>query len=228
MKINRNTINSDIKQEYAKMSKEFSEFDIGSFMIKQLNRLESQRTRLLEDLDGQIEMHDKLVIEKLIFDIEQKMIQFSSKISPKQDFIDEDQHKISEEKISHVTRNIIKNVGLDAVKMKQSDILFRIISNEKCEMSTANQIYDRMMDFGLKLCSDNYELEFNLLQFGYLRDFIKMDDHDEVFKVIQNESKIKVNEAIKREEFQKKYGNDAGWSDEVWDEFDKALEAMND
>lgn len=228
MRVNRNTINSDIKHEYEKMSKEFSEFNTGAFMIKQLNRLESQRTRLLEDLDSQIEMCDKLLIEKLVFDIEQKMIQFSSKIIPRQNSVDEKRTIISEEKISHVTRDVIKNVGLDAAKMIQKEILFRIISNEKCDMSMANQIYDKMSDLGLTLCTDDYGNSFNLLQFGYLRDFIKIDDkQDDVAKIIRNETTSRVNKSIKKEEFQKKYGHESQWSDEVWDEFDEAVDTMN-
>lgn len=228
MKINRNTINSDIKQLYEKMSKEFSEFDAGALIIKQLNRLESQRARLFENLEGQIEMHNKLVIEKLILDIDQKIIGFSSKMISNNDSCKVENKEISNEKIMDMTRYIIKNVGSNASKIEKDEILFRIIKKEKCNVSEANQIYSEMLELGLELCTTDHGFHKNLLQFAILRGFMSINDKDEVFRVVNEESKLRVIEAEKEMEFEEKYGPKDNWSDEIWDEFDKAVENATD
>lgn len=227
MKINRNTINSDIKQLYEKMSKEFSEFDAGALIIKQLNRLESQRARLFENSEGQIEMHDKLVIEKLIFDIDQKIIGFSSKMISNNDSFKVENKEISSEKIMDITRYIIKNVGSSASKIMRDEILFWIIKKEKCDVSEANQIYSKMSELGLELCTTGRGLH-NLMQFAILRGFMSISDKDEVFKVINAEAKLRRIEGEKEIEFEEKYGPKNNWSDEIWDEFDKAVEIAAD
>ena len=50
MKIKRNTINSDIKYLYSRLSKEWQENDTESWIMKQINRFEAQRSRLMECL----------------------------------------------------------------------------------------------------------------------------------------------------------------------------------
>lgn len=224
MKINRNTINSDIKQLYEKMSKEFSEFNAGALIIKQLNRLESQRARLFENSEGQIEMHDKLVIEKLIFDIDQKIIGFSSKMISDNDSFKVENKEISSEKIMDITRYIIKNVGLDASKIIKNETLFWIIKKEKCTVSEANRIYHEMLELGLELCTVDHGFRNNLVQFAILRGFMSINNKDEVFKVINDETRLRSIEEQKKIEFEEKYGTKVNWLDEVWDEFDKAVE----
>jgi len=80
MKVNRNTINSDIKFWYDEISNEWKDFDIKSWYIKQLERLESTRARLMEQLDAQEELKSRLGIEKMIFDIDCKISDMISKI----------------------------------------------------------------------------------------------------------------------------------------------------
>ncbi len=70
MKINRNTINSDIKYWYSKLATEWQSFDIEAWTLKQLNRLESQRSRLREELEKQKDLKSRLFVEKLILEID--------------------------------------------------------------------------------------------------------------------------------------------------------------
>jgi DNA-binding NarL/FixJ family response regulator len=51
MKVNRNTINNDIKFLYSKLKKNWDELDVESLIMKQILRMEDQRTRILEQLD---------------------------------------------------------------------------------------------------------------------------------------------------------------------------------
>ncbi len=79
MKVNRNTINSDINHWYSHLAKEWNSYDIDSWCMKQMHRMETQRTRLMEQLQ-QEDLHDKLAIEKMIFDIDTKITQTAIKI----------------------------------------------------------------------------------------------------------------------------------------------------
>ncbi len=80
MKVNRNTINSDIKFWYGEITNEWQDSDIKSWFLKQLERLESTRARLMEQLVIQEELKSKLGIEKMIFDIDCKISDMISKI----------------------------------------------------------------------------------------------------------------------------------------------------
>lgn len=79
MKVNRNTINSDIHYWYGILSKEWSSYDIDAWYMKQIHRLESQRTRLFKELEKTTETTVRLSIEKMILDIDIKMTNFVSK-----------------------------------------------------------------------------------------------------------------------------------------------------
>jgi len=75
MKINRNTINDDINQGYEQLSKDWNKYDIDSWLMRQILRFESQRSRLLQELEKQETTKEKLVIEKMIFQIDCQIAQ---------------------------------------------------------------------------------------------------------------------------------------------------------
>lgn len=79
LNVNRNTINKDIKEWYAKVSEELPEYN-ASLLLKQMYRLEMQQVRLLEELEKCTEIKDKFIIEKLLFGINSKMTSETSKI----------------------------------------------------------------------------------------------------------------------------------------------------
>lgn len=80
MKINRHTINGDISYWYSKLSKEWKDHDVDSWYMKQIHRLEIQRTRLIENLEKEPSIENKLAIEKVILDIDNKIIQGVARI----------------------------------------------------------------------------------------------------------------------------------------------------
>lgn len=80
MKINRNTVSIDINFWYSKLSKEWRSYDFDSFYMKQFYRLESQRARLLVELEKQVEMKDRMIIERFILDIDTKLISMATRI----------------------------------------------------------------------------------------------------------------------------------------------------
>lgn len=79
IEVNRNTINSDINYWYSRLTKEWDSYDLDSWCMKQIHRLESQRARLFKDLEKVEKISLKISIEKLILDIDTRMMTFISK-----------------------------------------------------------------------------------------------------------------------------------------------------
>lgn len=73
LEINRNTINVDIKFLYSKLNKNFNEMDTESLIMRQIFRIEDQRTRFLEQLDKAKSFESKIVLEKMIADNDNKL-----------------------------------------------------------------------------------------------------------------------------------------------------------
>jgi len=80
MKINRNTINGDISSWYAKITKNWRLVNPEVLVTKNITRLELQRTRLREELEKTKVLKDKLSIEKLIFELDSKILQTNLKL----------------------------------------------------------------------------------------------------------------------------------------------------
>lgn len=74
LNVNRNTVNSDISFWYSRLSKEWNRVDPHGWLMKQLNRLETQRARLLDELSKQTVLENKLAIERIIYDIDNRLI----------------------------------------------------------------------------------------------------------------------------------------------------------
>jgi len=75
IKVDRNTINNDLKILYNKAMKDYnSDMSYDDVINKQLVRLETQRERLLLDLCDSKEINNKITIERLIADIDFKII----------------------------------------------------------------------------------------------------------------------------------------------------------
>ncbi len=81
MKINRNTINDDIDFLYGTIVKNYDLVNSGTAVIKQLTKLEIQKTRIREQLDKTQNHSEKISIERLLFDIDSKIIYVRIKIS---------------------------------------------------------------------------------------------------------------------------------------------------
>ena len=69
MKINRNTINDDIKHLYSNIREEIRQ-DSEELILRQIGRLESQRTRIVKSI---IEEEYNIKNEKLLLDVDAKI-----------------------------------------------------------------------------------------------------------------------------------------------------------
>ena len=80
LKINRNTINSDVSFLYSELHNEMDTKSDNDWLNKQLLRLESQRTRLRKELDKDITLQETLQVEKLILDLDSRISSLVIKI----------------------------------------------------------------------------------------------------------------------------------------------------
>jgi predicted nucleic acid-binding Zn-ribbon protein len=81
MKINRNTVNADLQYWYSKAVKRFNIFNPEQAIILSLQRLEIQRTRLREQLDKVTDNTEQIQLERLIYDVDCKILQTHHKLS---------------------------------------------------------------------------------------------------------------------------------------------------
>jgi predicted DNA-binding protein YlxM (UPF0122 family) len=70
MKVNRNTVNQDIKVLYEKMSQDIDGDGFNGYFTKQVVRLETQRSRLMAYLSETQDLDQKLGVERQIADLD--------------------------------------------------------------------------------------------------------------------------------------------------------------
>jgi len=78
--VSRNTINSDIQYLYSTIQKDDDDTSIDDLFNKQHLRFELQRNRLMKTLENKNSLQENLQLEKLIFDIDSKLISTYLKI----------------------------------------------------------------------------------------------------------------------------------------------------
>jgi len=180
LKVNRNTINTDINFWYSQLSKHWQENDISCWIMKQIHRFEMQRSRLYEELDKQETLDDKIVIEKLIFDIDNKITQITTKLAHNYSKpvlpIDE----VNEDDIKDFARTIVKkrNFVFKSCIFSEEDILYEVIKIKKCDLNLADGFFEKMKDLGLRLCEmDDYDyIAYNLLKFCAMRGYVAKEE----------------------------------------------------
>ncbi len=76
MKVNRNTINNDIKQLYLTLETNWEKTTSVSLLQNHIESVLAQKRRLREALDNTEKFSEKLAIEKMILQVESKINQF--------------------------------------------------------------------------------------------------------------------------------------------------------
>ncbi len=76
IKVNRNTINSDIKQLYLTLESNWEQTTSVSLLQNHIESVLAQKRRLREALDNTEKFSEKMAIEKMILQVESKINQF--------------------------------------------------------------------------------------------------------------------------------------------------------
>ena len=243
LNVNRNTINDDIQYWHKQIASEFKAQDLTAKMVKQIQRMEIQRDRLLEDLENVESFDEKIRLEKFISEIDNKLTQLFSKMiscGVKNLEPPAKRKEITEDEIKEFVRGLVlEDTDPDSDDVYSEDILkFRFIGKTKCDVDYANAVVKKMEQDGLVLCkpsqrrvdylsmlNHDFSLTYNLARFAILRGYVTIDE----FSAVTNE-RIKIRQGMEEEErkreerFIKKYGPKSQWSKEVKEIFDDPLE----
>jgi len=80
LNINRSTINRDIMYWFSNIVKKWRHLDPEIYVMKQIERFEIQRTRLRKQLDSAQSFHEKMTVERFIFNLDLKIVIFQVKL----------------------------------------------------------------------------------------------------------------------------------------------------
>jgi len=80
LNVNRNTVMNDLNVCYAQLKKENADFDPTTICMTQFHRMQIQRARFVDLLNNDLEFRDRLNVEKMISDMEYRLMQTALKI----------------------------------------------------------------------------------------------------------------------------------------------------
>lgn len=239
--VNRNTINEDIRYWHLQLANEMKAQDLTAKMTKQIQRMEIQRDRLLEDLDEAEEINDKIKLEKFISDIDNRLAQlFSKMISSGIKSLEPtvNLEEINEDEIKEFIRDLIlsdEDPNSEDI-YSEDNLKFDFIRRTKCDVNHANNVIEKMNRDGLVLCeqsegfnkdhsslfSDDFSTTYNLVKFANLRGYLRIDELASVSnKRFEAREKMEREEKEREEKFITKYGLDKSkWSKDVKEMYD--------
>jgi len=221
MKVNRNTINEDIKCLYSNIKDELRQ-DSENFILRQIGRLESQRVRIVKNITENKIDDNGIKHEKLLLDVDTRINNLLIKINPENKT--EPSNGIQEEVIKDFVLYLLVKHSKDH-KLNQEKITSEIVNIWQCSVNKTERIFSQMENMGLKFCKkfDGVEFFYDLIEFAYLRRYIAPSDSFLVkihsLFILNVHSEYEIKQLNKR--YSEKYGPKNRWSDEVFDKQNK-------
>ena len=105
MNFSRNTINSDVGFWYSQLQKQDDKVSFEDWYNKLLYRLEAQRARFVEKLAGLHEIREILLVEKMIFDLDSRIVQTITKVQTSKQY--------AYDKYKKMVNQFLKEKGID-------------------------------------------------------------------------------------------------------------------
>lgn len=220
MNINRNTINDDIKYLYSNSRDELKQ-DGKNFIVRQIGRLEAQRSRIIENItENKI---DDVRYEKLLLDIDKEINNMLLRINS--DKITSESVEIQEDVIKDIILFLVIKHSRD-YHLKKEDIISEIVNMQHCTMIEAKEIFLRILNLGLECCKKSST--YDLLEFAYLRKYVFENDTFVANVQTMHNLHTRTGEGEARlfEKYIKENGKFLNWTDEVREEYeyDKMIE----
>ena len=220
MKVNRNTINSDIKYLYSGIKEELKQ-NTENFVLKQIARLEAQRTRIVKQIEkGRIENIIKQ--EKLLLDVDSKINSFLININTSNEN-EESSPDIQDKKIKEFVLYILVKYNRYDYQHGLSDekIASEIINIWRCSAEKAEKIRSYLDGMGLKYCQKYHEGSFvyDFLEFAFMQRYVCpedsfLEDLQELTAIQRRQN----TESIKLDlSYYEKYGKEEKWSEEIFE-----------
>jgi len=240
LNVNRNTINDDIIYWHSQLASEMKAQDLTAKMTKQIQRMEIQRDRLLEDLEGAENLDERIRLERFISDIDNRLVQLYSKmissgiknLKPTVKL-----EEINEDEIKEFVRDLIfedKDPNSEDI-YSENELKFEFIRRTKCDVNYANNVLEKMEKDGLVLCkpsgqmgpdfsvlsSNDFSMKYNIAKFANLRGHLTIDEIGSITsKRFEIKQEIERQEKEREDKFNKKYGADESkWPEGVADKF---------
>ena len=220
MKINRNTINADIKYWYSNIKDELKQSS-EDFILRQIGRLEAQRTRIIEKINEN--KTDDIRHDKLLLEIDAKINTLALRINSEQ--------KVRSKPVE-IQENVIQDIILFLIikhnrdySLKKEEIISEIINLQQCTINQSETIFSQMQELGFDCCIKYRTPKFvyDLLEFAYLRRYVTPKDEFvvkinalDILDMHHKAEKIRINK-----EYSKKYGDKETWTDETFEKFDE-------
>lgn len=213
--VNRNTINEDIKYWLMEIASQFEDQDLGGIVLKQIERLEIQRKRLLEQLD-EIGFDEKLRVEKMLFELDHKITDIVSKIAEKKISIEyKPKNEISYKEASEILKKIIFSERIIYPEsISDEKILKEIVISTKCDSFYADEVFLVLENMGLDMFLDEEESDFDLISFATAKDLLSTQETEALEqKLKENKKKQEQRASVIKKKYEEKYGTDpAKWA----------------
>ena len=189
LEVNRNTINQDIKFLRSDITKK-DQIKRAIWLLEQKEHLEQQKDRLIELLDTTKEFEQRLRVEKIILDIENKIINLVIKMMDFKSIAYEyDPGPEFDEDVTLVVKDLVLNGKSENYPYLQNDIIFKAKELLKCDFIHAKKIFVRMNDLGLKEFIGKDGVGYDLARFGVLNQMITKTELDKSNKETRQSNK---------------------------------------
>lgn len=248
LNVSRNTINEDIHYWHKQIAGEFQAQDLTAKMRKQIQRMEIQRDRLLDDLEQAESLDEKIRLERFIAEIDNRLTLLFSKIMSQgitnlEPPANLEEKSKKDEKIDLEIKEFVRDLILGDEDpnsedlYSENDLKFDFIKRTKCNVLHAEKIIEKLRSDGLSLCeqssdsrgnylsriTSDYSTNYNLAKFANLRGYLNIDDFVSISKK-RDSIRQEIEEEEREEEFIEKYGPKDKWSGEVKEMFEDDLD----
>ena len=227
MKVNRNTINSDIKYLYSNIKDELRQ-NIENFVLKQIGRLEAQRARIVNQITEDSKSENRIKQEKLLLDLDSKINDLLMKFNFNEKDVEDvkTNPNVSENTIrDFVLYLLIKyskqeyQLGLDKDNIKSEIINIWQYSSEKAE-----EIFSYIENMGLTYCTKMHKSQFvyDLLEFAFMRRYVSRNDSFVtklyglfILNMVYDGEILELDKSYK-----KKHGYKSEWAEELFESYE--------
>jgi len=221
LKVNRNTINEDIKYWYSNIKEEVKH-ENEDYILRQIGRLESQRSRIVNKIIKN-ESKDVIKYEKMLLDMDVRINNLLVKINDSvvhetKDIV------IQEEKIKDMILFLMIKYNKDCCLTKEK-ITSEIINLHQVTIKESSKLFSELENLGLNCCKKFKRTKFvyDLMEFAFLRRYLLPDDSfvtivDSLFIL---EMHYKEQLKILEKRFKERYGVKENWNEQIFEELDK-------
>ncbi len=220
--VNRNTINEDIKYWYSNIKEEVKQ-ENDDYVLRQIGRLESQRSRIVEKITEN-EVKDAIKYEKMLLDMDVRINNLLMKINDSVVHQETKDIVIQENKIKDMILFLMIKYNRD-YSLTREKITSEIINLQQCTIEEASKLFLELENLGLNCCKKFKRTEFvyDLMEFAFLRRYLLPND-----SFVTNVNSLFILEMHHKEQlknlekkFKERHGVKENWNDQVFEEWDK-------